>query len=34
MQVVILARGFRTRISEVTDFISKPMIKIGKFLFL
>lgn len=30
MQVVILAGGFGTRISEETDFIPKPMIKIGK----
>ena len=29
MKVVILAGGFGTRISEYTDLIPKPMIKIG-----
>lgn len=29
MQVVILAGGFGTRLSEETDFIPKPMVKIG-----
>jgi glucose-1-phosphate cytidylyltransferase len=31
MQVVILAGGLGTRISEHTDFIPKPMIKIGNY---
>lgn len=30
MQLVILAGGFGTRISEETDYIPKPMVKIGK----
>ena len=30
MKVVILAGGFGTRISEYTDLIPKPMIKIGE----
>ena len=29
MQVVILAGGFGTRLSEVTDLIPKPMVRIG-----
>ena len=29
MQVVILAGGFGTRLSEETDFIPKPMVRIG-----
>mgnify|MGYP003329457834 CR=1 FL=1 len=29
MQVVILAGGFGTRLSEYTDYIPKPMVKIG-----
>lgn len=29
MQVVILAGGYGTRLSEETDFIPKPMVKIG-----
>ena len=29
MQVVILAGGFGTRLSEETDLIPKPMVKIG-----
>ena len=29
MQVIILAGGFGTRLSEETDFIPKPMVKIG-----
>ena len=29
MQVVILAGGFGTRLSEETDMIPKPMVKIG-----
>jgi glucose-1-phosphate cytidylyltransferase len=29
MQVLILAGGFGTRLSEETDFIPKPMVKIG-----
>jgi len=30
MQLVIFAGGFGTRISEETDYIPKPMVKIGK----
>ena len=30
MQVVILAGGFGTRLSEETDFIPKPMVQIGQ----
>ena len=30
MQVVILAGGFGTRLSEETDVIPKPMVRIGK----
>ena len=30
MQLVIFAGGFGTRISEETDYVPKPMIKIGK----
>jgi glucose-1-phosphate cytidylyltransferase len=29
MQVVILAGGFGTRLSEETDLIPKPMVRIG-----
>ena len=29
MKVVILAGGFGTRLSEYTDYIPKPMVKIG-----
>ena len=29
MKVVILAGGFGTRISEYTEFLPKPMIRIG-----
>ena len=31
MKVVILAGGFGTRISEYTENIPKPMVKIGQF---
>lgn len=34
MQLVIFAGGFGTRIAEETDYIPKPMIKIGKKPFL
>ena len=30
MQLVIFAGGLGTRISEETDYVPKPMIKIGK----
>ena len=30
MQVVILAGGFGTRLSEETDLIPKPMVRIGE----
>ena len=30
MQLVIFAGGLGTRISEGTDYFSKPMLKIGK----
>ena len=30
MQLVILAGGLGTRISEETDYVPKPMVKIGK----
>ena len=29
MKVIILAGGFGTRLSEYTDVIPKPMVKIG-----
>ena len=30
MKLVIFAGGFGTRISEESDYIPKPMVKIGK----